>query len=297
MVLVISMINVMLKVALRIISVYERRHDKTDLVISNTFKMFIVQFFNTAVIILIVNAKVDFVPSWFPILNGEYDDFTTEWYKQIGVSIILTMLIGIFSPHLANSLYWIRGACKRWRDRKWTCSRMKTKQIFQADYEQMYMGPELLFEYRYSTLLNIIFISLMFGTGMPILYFFGFISLFLSYWVDKWTLLRIYQTPPPYNKDLTKVSREWMNIAIILHLLFGFWMLSNSIIFDTKNDEFFGIDIRSTTDDIDEDYGWLNLGDRLAQYHSVIYFLAIVLFLVIFIIKSFLLRTFAEVLT
>ena len=110
MVFAISMINVVLKVVLRIVSMYERRHDRTDLVISNTFKMFIVQFFNTALIILIVNARVNFMPSWSPVLNGEYDDFTTGWYKQIGVSIILTMMLGIFSPHLANSMYWARGA-------------------------------------------------------------------------------------------------------------------------------------------------------------------------------------------
>lgn len=113
MVLVMSMINVMLKVALRILSEYERRHDKTDLVISNTFKMFFVQFCNTALIILIVNAKLDFMPSWSPIFNGDYDDFTTEWYRQIGVSIILTMLIGVVSPHLANSMFWAKGALKR----------------------------------------------------------------------------------------------------------------------------------------------------------------------------------------
>jgi hypothetical protein len=110
MVLVMSMINVMLKVAMRIISAFERRHDKTDLVISNTFKMFAVQFCNTAIIILLVNAQLDFVPGWFPIFNGAYDDFTVDWYKQIGVSIILTMMIGIVSPHLANSMFWMKGA-------------------------------------------------------------------------------------------------------------------------------------------------------------------------------------------
>lgn len=120
MVLVMSMINVMLKVAMRILSAFERRHDKTDLVISNTFKMFIVQFVNTALIILIVNAKLDFMPSWSPIFNGEYEDFTTEWYKQIGVSIILTMLIGIFSPHIANGMFWAKGALVRCWDRRCT---------------------------------------------------------------------------------------------------------------------------------------------------------------------------------
>jgi len=113
MALVMAMINVMLKVAMRLISAFERRHDKTDMVISNTLKMFIVQFFNTSIIILIVNAKFNFMPSWSPILNGQFEDFTTEWYKQIGVSIIFTMLIGIVSPHIANGMFHLRFFIKR----------------------------------------------------------------------------------------------------------------------------------------------------------------------------------------
>ncbi|CAI2368472.1 unnamed protein product [Moneuplotes crassus] len=294
-VFMISLINVYLKVILRIISVHERRHDKTDLVISNTFKMFFVQFFNTAIIILIVNANIKFMPSWSPIFNGEYKDFTTDWYRQIGVSIILTMLFGIFSPHLANSMFWIAGAFFRWKDRYFTCNKKRTKQLFQADYEQMYMGPELLFEYRYSTMLTTVYVSLMFGTGMPILYSIAFFAFFMSYWVDKWTLLRIYQTPPRYDKDLNKTVREWINLAVILHFLFSFWMFSNSIIFGTRQDTIFGINIRSTTEDIDEDYPWLHMGDRVAQYHVVIYLLAFGMFIIIFILKSFVFKAINKI--
>ena len=105
MVMVISFVNVALKTAMRIISAYEKRHDKTDVVKSNTLKMFIVQFINTGIIILIVNAQISGTPGWLPVFNGEYDDFTTAWYKQIGVSIILTMMIGIISPHIANGMF------------------------------------------------------------------------------------------------------------------------------------------------------------------------------------------------
>lgn len=132
----------------------------------------------------------------------------------------------------------------------------------------MYMGPELMFEYRYSTTLNTVYISLMFGTGMPILYLFGFISFFLTYWVDKYAFLRIYQTPPRYNKDLMKASRESLNVAIFIHFVFGFWMYSNSVIFETSEQEVFGISVSSTTSDIDKNYPWLNIQKRMSQYHS-----------------------------
>lgn len=291
MVFMMSAINVFLKTALRLFSAYERRHDKTDLVISNTFKMFIVQFLNTGIIILVVNAKFDFMPSWSPILNGDYDDFTSEWYKHIGVSIILTMLIGIFSPHLANGTFWLIGSLKRLCDRRCSCDKKKTKQLYQADYENMYMGPELMFEYRYSTMLNTVYISLMFGSGMPLLYFFGFVSFFCTYWVDKFAFLRIYQTPPRYNKDLMKASRESLYVAIFIHFIFGFWMYSNSVIFATQNQEVFGISVASTTATIDQKYPWLKIQERLAQYHSFIFFIGIVIFVTIFLFKVLIIKT------
>ena len=295
MVFMLSVMNVILKTILRLFSAWERRHDKTDLVISNTFKMFVVQFVNTAIIILIVNAKFDFMPSWSPILNGEYDDFSTEWYKHIGVSIILTMLIGVFSPHIANGLFFLQGAWKRVWDRKCSWDKRKTKQLYQADYENMYMGPELMFEYRYSTMMNTVYISLMFGSGMPLLYFFGFVSFFLTYWVDKFAFLRIYQTPPRYNKDLMRTTRESLYVSIFIHFLFGFWMYSNSVIFETSSQEIFGINVASTTATIEQKYPWLKIQERLAQYHSFIYFIGIVIFIIIFLVRLLLIKTIIKI--
>ena len=158
----------------------------------------------------------------------------------------------------------------------------------------MYMGPELMFEYRYSTMLNSVYISLMFGSGMPLLYLFGFVSFFLTYWVDKFAFLRIYQTPPRYNKDLMKASRESLYVAIFIHFIFGFWMYSNSVIFDSQSQEIFGINVASTTSDIDQKYPWLKIQERLAQYHSFIFFIGIVIFIVIFLFKVLIVRTLAK---
>lgn len=95
-------INVAIKVILRLASRYEKREDKTDEVISNTFKMFVTQLINTIIILLFVNFKLAFLPSWFPVFAGDYDDFTSEWYSEVGTAILLTMFLSIFGPHIAN---------------------------------------------------------------------------------------------------------------------------------------------------------------------------------------------------
>ncbi len=123
MVFVINTVNIMLKFVLRIIIKYERKHDLTQQVISTTYLLFFVTFFNTCCILLLINMNVDIgLPDWFPILAGDYGEFTTEWYRAIGASMLMTMIIGIFSPHIANSFWWGLAFTKKCWDRKLSCN-------------------------------------------------------------------------------------------------------------------------------------------------------------------------------
>ena len=147
----INLVNFFLKVILKIIVKFERRHDKTEEVVSTTLVLFVVTFINTAIILLIVNINLDLgLPDYFPIFAGDYDEFTVEWYRTIGSSIVVTMIIGIFSPHINNSISWILNALKRWFDRGFSLDYSKTKQLFQIDYESKYIGATFNMEYRYS---------------------------------------------------------------------------------------------------------------------------------------------------
>jgi hypothetical protein len=33
------------------------------------------------------------LPTYFPVFDGSYSDFTVEWYQAVGSTISLTMLI------------------------------------------------------------------------------------------------------------------------------------------------------------------------------------------------------------
>ena len=103
------------------------------------------------------------------------------------------------------------------------------------------MGPDFLIEVRYSQIIASFFILMIYSSGMPLLYFIGFLQFFVMYWVDKilcksliviiadyCIVLRFYKTPPRYGIELSDISRNIMQYAILLHMLFGFYMYSNS---------------------------------------------------------------------
>ena len=76
-------------------------------------------------------------------------------------------------------------SCKRCKDRGCTCDRRRTKQLLQTEYEDINTGTDFLLEYRYSSILTTIYMTMMYSAGIPLLYFFAFLNFFITYWVDK----------------------------------------------------------------------------------------------------------------
>jgi len=106
--------------------------------------MFIVQFINTAVLIILVNANLNLqnVPENFPLFNGDFADFTVKWYQVVGSTIGFTMILNIFSPHFGAFMKMFCRGCKKCYDRRCSCDKRITRKYMQADYENVYLGPE-----------------------------------------------------------------------------------------------------------------------------------------------------------
>ena len=64
--------------------------------------MFYAQFFNTGFLILLVNANLseqDFLPdSMKNALNGPFADYVPDWYGDVGLKILQTMVINAIMP-------------------------------------------------------------------------------------------------------------------------------------------------------------------------------------------------------
>ena len=65
--------------------------------------MFVLQFLNSGVIILLINFKFDEVSdSPIPILKGDYKKFSSDWYRFVGSTISVTVFFMTLMPHAAN---------------------------------------------------------------------------------------------------------------------------------------------------------------------------------------------------
>ena len=138
----ISLLNAVLRVLLRLMSAKEAAHTRTDQLSSASTKMWVVQFFNSALILLLINGKQEgifSVPNNSPILAGKYSDFTAEWYGAVGATIALTCFFNTVMPW-TNMMFYLMAGVKRHMDRNYTFDLRKTKKVLQQEYEQLYLG-------------------------------------------------------------------------------------------------------------------------------------------------------------
>ena len=72
----------------------------------------------------------------------------------------------------------------------------------------MHGGPEFHIHYRYSILLNIAFVTMMYGTGMPILYPIALVSYLILYFMEIYMLHHVYKQPMDYDGTLHKLMLQ-----------------------------------------------------------------------------------------
>jgi hypothetical protein len=81
--------------------------------------------------------------------------------------------------------------------------------------------------YKYSSIMNIIFITMMFGTGLPILFPIAAASLSVLFCLEKYMIYYVYKQPPAYDEKLNNSVLANLAFAPLFLLGFGYWMLSN----------------------------------------------------------------------
>jgi hypothetical protein len=141
---VVEIVNEIVVLILVWSSKFQKYKNKTEELARSVPKILFFQFINTALLILIVNAKVpEFqVPANFPLLNGKYVDFTVSWYRNVGTTLTIAMIMNIITPHLAENLLFLLPSLRRCIDRGCTRDNRKTKQVLQEDYEEIYTGDD-----------------------------------------------------------------------------------------------------------------------------------------------------------
>lgn len=220
-VFVVLVINYGVQFVFRILSKFEKHSTLNQELAQRVLKTFVGQYLNTGLILLLVNARLtDNTKYW----QGKFSDITSLWYSNVGSTLLSTMFINVFSVPAIKFVEVIFNLFARCFDRGCGCNARKTKKKTQADYQSLYSGPEFYIDIRYSQILTTIFVCFLYSSGMPFLYVTSFMQLVLSYFVDKFFLLRVAQLPKNYDQHLSVVVRITLYAAVVIHLIFAIFM-------------------------------------------------------------------------
>lgn len=137
------------------------------------------------------------------------------------------MIFNMYFPLLEVFGYWGIRVLYRFLDsgRLWDFKTTKKTSIQQ--YIDVYSGEEYYLHYKYSSILNITFVTFMYGAGIPILFPVAFVSLLVLFVVEKTCLFYVYKQPPMYDEKLNNSVVYTLTYVPYFFLGSAFWMISN----------------------------------------------------------------------
>ncbi len=163
----------------------------------------------------------------FPLFTGEFDDLDPGWYYQVGATFLFYMILNIFTPHANALISYFIALVKRCLDSKF-CVKKFTKKKSRKEFIDLYTGPQFNIGMRYSQILTTIFASLIYSSGIPLLYICCFFFFLITYWIDKFLVLRLYRNPPHIDLYVSKLFNMVILVGMIIHLCFAIWIYGNT---------------------------------------------------------------------
>ena len=161
------------------------------------------------------------------------------------------------------------------------------------------MGIEFEIDKRYSQIVAQVFIVMTFSSGIPLLYPVGLICQGVSYWCDKYLVLRLYRTPPQYDDAMAARVRNLIKISIICHCLMSTYIYSNDQILSYQNKNSIVASVRTFTErlvgnfggsapfeQLDEQRHGLKEYMYLYSCHSLLYFYGMIFILCLVLLEE-----------
>ena len=238
---------------------------------------FIMIFLNTGVIILLVNAHTKHLLANSLFFNGEYSDFSFYWYDSISWFILSPIILDLISPISSFLISFIVQKIFVFLDNRFTNPKLyKTNCKLAYDYAELCSGAKISLYSKYSQLLKIMFISSMYGFGMPLLPLLMLLFWIISYVFEKYFIAFYYRKLPMYDEALNLVCIFFGKWSAFLYISFGYWLISNQNIFG--ND--FQI-IKFQAEILESNHSVFDIPEKPQQVLVLAFALLILLYLVI----------------
>ena len=199
--------------------------------------IFVGQFVNTAIIVVLNNASFnDFDGGVGPLSQifrvGTMTDFNVAWYKTVGTLLMRAILMAGLWPLIEFAMFWSMIAFFRCLDKNFGSDPYFTNSPSIQAYIDTWAGPIYLIHYRYATILLQIGVAFMYGTGMPLLYFYAFLAYVILFINERLLVCYYYREPPAFDEKMTMLTISLSKWVPYMMLPMNFWMLGNRQIFE-----------------------------------------------------------------
>jgi hypothetical protein len=163
---------------------------------------------NSGIILLLVNANLQFSPINFLPIYNIYTDISADWYSDIGWTITQSMIIMASMPIALISGFYGMKVAYRYLDAGFYCckkqSDIKTKKVTQKQYKDLWSGNGYFMYAQYSSCSVQIYVSFIYGVACPIIFLITFFSLTILYISERLNLAYWHPRPPMYGDAMNK---------------------------------------------------------------------------------------------
>ena len=122
----------------------------------------------------------------------------------------------------------------RYLDSKKTGDRFVSKCKTITEYKTLHSGDEYLIYLKFSDALNVVYTTMMYGVGMPILFPLAALAVFNQWVGERYMMAKEVRLPPAMSNSLIINANYKLTLAPLLLIMNGYWMLDNRQIFDNN---------------------------------------------------------------
>ena len=146
-------------------------------------KGFLLLYLMTCALTIFINFRLRLSESTY---LGDFDDFTPSWFKTIGYSLALTLILKIVAAICFAFLKKLSSEIPRWFDRSFTFDMSKTKKKIHSEYEKLYTDYDFNIDFSYTEVINGVFVSFTLSPLLPFIFYITLVYMIVIYWRDKY---------------------------------------------------------------------------------------------------------------
>lgn len=169
---------------------------------------------------------------FWKVFNGPFSDYMPQWYMDVGLKIVTTFLVQGLMPYINVVKESIIGKLKQRVDQKCKGDPFITGKRTIQTYKAVYLGKDMPIHFIYSNALNITFLAMLYGLGMPIMFLMAAIIIFNQRLAERIQVAYNYRQPPAMDNSLSDSVLSIMKYAPIMLLFNGYWLMDNRQFFD-----------------------------------------------------------------